>query len=270
MVIYGDDKDPGQVVRCRIGIARWLAAPPSTDDCRPSHCPRCGAATYAREGRVALHGHGFRKRVVLWMEGPREPLRRVVVRARRFVCQPCGAACLVVPREVLRHRRYAASAIGALIGREAEVLARASMAVAHCGPRRPRTVRQWVRRCLAPIPTGFTTRARIARLAGIIDSAGPTERTGGLASGAFDGALTMCDLDRTLTIRLGSPHQLRALAEQLTKIYSHSAARPRARPRRASARRGLVRQTSNGSRDSSMARHAAIYPPRSPPTQRRR
>ncbi len=220
VMVYGDDKDPGQVVRSRIGIARWLAEPRSAEDCRPSLCPRCGAATYAHGRRVALHGHGFRQRVVMWMEGARIPPRRVVLRARRFVGPPqCGGACLVVPREVLPHRRYTASAIGALIAREAEVQAQPWMAAASCGPRRPQTARRWVRKGLAPIPTAWSTRARLARLAAIIAGAGPAERTGGLAGAAFAGALTMCDLDRTVTIRLGSPHQLRALGQQLARNH---------------------------------------------------
>ncbi len=58
-----------------------------------------------------LHGHGLRERVMLGPEvagGP--PVERVVM-CRRFRCTACGAVVLVVPRAVLRRRRYTANAI---------------------------------------------------------------------------------------------------------------------------------------------------------------
>ncbi len=178
------------VVRSEIPIARWLSRMPSVDECRPAHCPRCRCAVYATEGQVQLHGHGLRKRVLMCMQSARVEPERVVVRARRFLCRRCNAACLVVPSGVLAYRRYTGPSIGALIAREVEVM-RADTGI-H-GPRRPRTVRRWVRRTAVDCLHRDSPDERLAWLGWLVAAPAAHHVTGGLAEAAFLSALTCVD-----------------------------------------------------------------------------
>ena len=60
---------------------------------------------------LGLWGHGVRERCVEGPPAPGEDPADIVVDARRYVCQPCGAVLVVVPCGVLPGRRYTAAAI---------------------------------------------------------------------------------------------------------------------------------------------------------------
>ena len=197
------------VVRSEISIARWLSRVPSVDECRPSRCPRCRCATYATEGQVQLHGHGFRQRVLMCMQNARREPERVVVRARRFLCRQCNAACLVVPSGVLAYRRYTGPSIGALIAREVEVMD--DLLGSH-GPRRPRTVRRWVRRTAAHTWEWHSPDERLSRLGDLIAAPAAHHVVGGLAEAAFLAALTCVDREHSIKVCLLPAHQLGAVA----------------------------------------------------------
>ena len=183
------------VVRSSTSISRWLSSPPSVDVCRPSHCPQCRCATYAKEGQVQLHGHGFRERVLMHMEDARSEPQRVVIRARRFRCRQCKAACLVVPSGVLAYRRYTAPSIGALLAREVEEMSVHAFAY---GPRRPSTVRRWIRRSTALMFGASSPDERLYWLAKLLAA---SARTGcGLAGDAFLAAVTSCDPDQDINV----------------------------------------------------------------------
>jgi hypothetical protein len=91
------------------------APPPTTDEVRPARCVACGCASRPVGAGVALHGHGGRDRWVLGVVALGERPVDVVVRARRYACQRCGAVLLVVPRELGPARRYALVAIALAI-----------------------------------------------------------------------------------------------------------------------------------------------------------
>jgi len=99
------------VVQSAINVKAWLANPPSVEEARPAHCPRCGAASRPVGGRLQLHGHGLRGREVIGPTAPEERPTRAELQTRRYRCVQCGAVCTVVPQEIRARRRYSASAI---------------------------------------------------------------------------------------------------------------------------------------------------------------
>lgn len=94
-----------------------MQKPPSVEAVRPPRCPSCGLAGAPVDGRIGLHGHGFRER---WLLGPLTVGavgRETVVPIRRYRCQRCGAVLVVAPRQVRRGRQYSAVAIALALGR---------------------------------------------------------------------------------------------------------------------------------------------------------
>ncbi len=191
------------IVRSSTSTSRWLSSPPSADVCRPPQCPRCGCATYSRQGQLQLHGHGFRQRVLMHMQDARCEPQRVVVQARRFLCRQCKSTCLVVPSGVLAHRRYTASSIGALLAREVEE--RRSHPFAY-GARRPDTVRRWIRRSAASSFGVSSPNEHLHRLAYLL--AAGVSSGAGLAGDAHLGAVTHCDPDQRVNVCILPAHQL--------------------------------------------------------------
>jgi hypothetical protein len=112
--------------------------------------------------------------------GPGEPTGVVTILARRYLCRGCGAIVLVLPRDLVPRRHYAAAAIGLalwLIGvlgaRLVEVRRRVcSWTVSFDATDWP-ALRRWVRaidqgRLFAPIrasPEAFSLRQRAERAA---------------------------------------------------------------------------------------------------------
>lgn len=85
---------------------------PSPSEVRPARCLGCGAASRPHGGKLTVHGDGTRERQVRGPPTAGGTPELTSVRARRYECQSCGACMLVVPRELLARRLYAASAIG--------------------------------------------------------------------------------------------------------------------------------------------------------------
>lgn len=241
-----EDRPEPLVVRCEISVARWLSRTPSTDECRPSRCPRCSCATYVPQGQVQLHGHGLRQRVLLYMQSGRSEPERVVLQARRFLCRQCKAACLVVPSGVLAYRHYTAPSIGALIAREVEVMDEHH---GNHGPRRPRTVRRWVRRTATDTCERQSPDERLSRLGRAIASPAAHHVRGGLAAAAFLAALTCVDREQPINVCLLPAHQLGAAVE----ISSRNLAKPAFEPRSPGAYTSSRRRVRRG--HSSLARH---------------
>lgn len=198
---------------------------PSVDECRPSHCPRCGCAVYATEGQVQLHGHGLRRRVLMCMQNARAEPQRIVIQARRFVCRRCSATCLVVPSGVLAYRRYTGPSIGALIAREVEVMQQRCQG-AH-GPRRPRTVRRWVRRTAVDCLQRDSPDERLAWLGWLIGASVAHHVTGGLAEAAFLSALTCVDTEHSINVCIRPPHQLGAAAQSSCESLNNNRIQPK-------------------------------------------
>lgn len=99
------------MIASAIGIKAWLAETPSVDAVRPARCVGCGRASRPFGARIVLHGQGFVDRQVRGPLGVEDPPGTVVVAARKFECQACGAVMTVVPAGVLPGRHYSGSAI---------------------------------------------------------------------------------------------------------------------------------------------------------------
>jgi len=237
-------------VRSGIPIARWLLRMPSVDECRPARCPRCHCAVYASQGQVQLHGHGLRKRVLMCMESARAEPKRVVIQARRFLCRRCSATCLVVPSGVLAYRRYTGPSIGALIAREAEVMQQGYQRAD--GPRRPRTVRRWVRRTTVECLQRDSPDERLAWLGRLIGASVAHHVTGDLAEAAFLSALTCVDTEHSINVCIRPPHQLGAAAQSSYESFNNSRIQPKTLGPYTSCRRRVKLPCGTRSRD----RHA--------------
>jgi len=86
---------------------------PSIDEVRPPFCLGCGASSF-RSGRVILHGHGLRWRMLVLLPGKKRTLagkekafaRWVRCWVRRFRCTACGCCHSVLPEGVLLRHSY--------------------------------------------------------------------------------------------------------------------------------------------------------------------
>ena len=99
------------VFYCALSVKSFLQETPVVDELRPAHCPCCGVASRPVGGPLRLHGHGLRARQVIWLQGPDAAPRRVVIWLRRFRCTACGAVITVLPRDLVRYRRFCLQAI---------------------------------------------------------------------------------------------------------------------------------------------------------------
>lgn len=89
-----------------------MAAPPTVDDVRPARCPCCDAVGAPPGRSLVIVGHGLRRRGVIGPLDHEDAAGEVVMLdLRRYRCQACGAVLVVVPRGVVRRRRYSAFAI---------------------------------------------------------------------------------------------------------------------------------------------------------------
>lgn len=178
------------IVRSAIDVKSWLARTPSVEEVRPGRCPRCETASRPVGRRLGLWGHGLRDRQ---QRGPLEPRGQpveVVIRARRFLCRPCGAVLLVVPSGVMAGRLFSAAAIGVallLFGVDGLSMAAtrtrvspwhrvgATAAVSWLSLRRwaraARAGRLWA--CVRPAPVRFTARQVAERAARTLSALAP-------------------------------------------------------------------------------------------------
>ncbi len=100
-----------RIVHSELDVKSWLDRRPGVDEVRPGRCACCGVASRPVGGRIALHGHGLRGRQVRGPLSPDGPPVTIEILCRRYRCQRCGAVLVVVPRGVLPHRYFSASAI---------------------------------------------------------------------------------------------------------------------------------------------------------------
>jgi DNA-directed RNA polymerase subunit RPC12/RpoP len=203
------DRVPIGVIRSRIDFKSWQARTPSVEAARPACCPRCGAASRPSGGRVCLHGHGLKARQLRGPPSPRGAPEVVVIQARRYRCQRCHGVVVVVPRETVPRRHYAATAIAfalALHGLCAQSQARvreqvsASTVVGVCAERRWCTLPRWIeavrtRRLFDAVPvmpSALPRREVAARAAMAIGAhAPPSLQAGAPQERAFHGAAHM-------------------------------------------------------------------------------
>jgi hypothetical protein len=100
------------MVPSAIEIKRWAQSVPPVGDVRPARCPACTAVGAPIGKPVVIVGHGLREREILGPVEHEDPAGgSIVVLLRRFRCRACAAVLTVVPRGVLRLRRYSAFAI---------------------------------------------------------------------------------------------------------------------------------------------------------------
>lgn len=104
-------RSPQRIVRSIVDVKSWMGDPPSVDAARPRTCPCCGTSSQALCGRLHLHGHGMRERLVSGPSAPENLPAERVVACRRYRCLRCRAVLLVVPRGVVAGRRFGAPAI---------------------------------------------------------------------------------------------------------------------------------------------------------------
>jgi len=144
---------PRSILRSGVDIKRWRTSPPSVEALRPGRCPGCGAAGSPAGRPRGLHGHGSRERQFRGPGSPGAPPEIVVLRVRRYRCQPCGVVVTVAPRETATGRLYTISAVAwalALfgVGRLPEREVRRSTSpwriVGACATRRWVSLRRWV------------------------------------------------------------------------------------------------------------------------------
>lgn len=141
-------------VQFDLDVNFWVRAPPDAPTARPTRCPLCGAPGQRADGRVLLHGHGVRVRL---LRGPitadGEPTEFEVL-VRRYECQGCGAIITVGPRGMLPHKRYSTMAIALALWLWSvwrltdAAVRRATCPVVETGVSRPErwtTLRRWAR-----------------------------------------------------------------------------------------------------------------------------
>ena len=104
-------RSTSRIVYSSVPVKFWQGQVPSADALRPDHCVACGVAARDGGGKLAIHGHGLRCRVVLGPVGAGDLPEVGEIAARRFRCLLCGAIMLVVPAGVLRRCLYLATAI---------------------------------------------------------------------------------------------------------------------------------------------------------------
>jgi hypothetical protein len=195
-----EDRSRSHVLRCPFGVKEW---PPDVNAARPSHCVKCGRATYA-EGRLLLHGNGLVERQ---MRGPATADGKptfVVIKVREYECQGCGAAMRVVPRAVVPRKHFSGCAIAmalAIVGllEQSAAVARQRVNEAQTGygARGWRSVGRWIADVaggrlfaeldLRELPKSAREVARRASQA-LCGRAPPTSRSGPPEHQAYAGA----------------------------------------------------------------------------------
>lgn len=102
---------PRSLFHHELDVNTWLVNRPNVDAARPSHCPGCGIEAHRAEGRLHLHGHGQRVRVLWGVPRPGSPPTLWEVMLRRYRCTRCGHVCTVAPRGIATLYRYALASI---------------------------------------------------------------------------------------------------------------------------------------------------------------
>jgi len=169
------------VVHSSLDVKNWAERVPDVEACRPSHCPRCGAAARPLGGPLVLVGHGLRSRQVRGsLEAGAAPAITVLL-VRRYRCRRCSGTTTVLPRGALAARHYGASAIAwacALYGMTGASLAATRARVSPWRSEEPGwpTLGRWLRsveaRALFPVvrpsQTNASARARAERVAATV------------------------------------------------------------------------------------------------------
>jgi ferredoxin len=167
------------IVRSKIDVNTWLKRMPTVSEARPRRCAGCGVASCPTGGCLAVHGHGVRDRHVRGPPAVGGQALLVVIEARRYECQVCGAVMTVVPREVLPRMLFAATAIAlalalfGLDGRSARAVRISVSPLREVGTPESgwKTLHRWIARapsiwtCIRPAPPEATTRMRAERAA---------------------------------------------------------------------------------------------------------
>lgn len=173
---------------------------PTVSEARPRRCTCCGVASRPTGELLAVHGHGVRARQVRGPPMVHAEATLVVIEARRYECQECGAVMMVVPREILPRMLFAASAIAmalALYGIER----RSTRAIrAEVSPLREvgtpeggwKSLHRWIARapalwtCIRATASGASARMRAERAATTLAAHAAGES---LVHAAFAGAV---------------------------------------------------------------------------------
>jgi hypothetical protein len=112
-----ESRSPQRLVHSSISIKAWSTQTPSVDAVRPATCPVCDAAGHPVGDGVVLHGHGLRERQIRGVRSPLDPPALLVIFARRYACQRCGAVLLVVPAAVGARRLFDLATIAFALAR---------------------------------------------------------------------------------------------------------------------------------------------------------
>lgn len=168
-----------------LGVNSWRGALPDVGAARPARCPACEAPASV-DGRIDLHGHGLRTRV---LRGPLEPGAEpdeIVLIVRRYQCQRCKAVTTVGPSG-LTSRRYSTPMIMLALWLWAvcmsvDAIVRAAICplpvVGLCRPERWTTLRRWAKAlALGSAASGETLRDVAHREALLCHAQGPPDAT---------------------------------------------------------------------------------------------
>jgi len=191
-----------RIVYSGLDVKSWFSRLPSVAAVRPGVCLCCGAPGAPVGGRLGLHGHGTRGRLVRGPLRPDGTPEEVEILARRYQCQRCGAVLVVVPRGVLRSRLFSAGAIGLALmlwavhrvpAREVRRLVSPWRVVGSTAAAGWASLRRWVRQAprlfpvVRPCPDDWTDRQKAERIAMALAACAPAA-DGPLIERVFAGA----------------------------------------------------------------------------------
>jgi hypothetical protein len=182
-----EDRSKIQIVRAAIGVKRWMAKSPTTDEIRPARCPGCGAASREAGRSLTLWGHGRRIRQLRGPLDPDAPATTALVAVRRYLCRRCGRVCTVAPPEVVARRLFSRAAIAlavALFGVGRQPAAQVRRRVSPWRVVGATAARSWamLRRWIGTVAANAGTGNGIFGTIGPVDGATLRERAAKLAS----------------------------------------------------------------------------------------
>lgn len=187
-----------------VDVKEWSSETPSVERVRPSRCPRCDAAARPVGEPLQLWGHGIRERLCLGALCFGEEPERLVVEARRYLCQRCERTCTVVPRGVCPGRVYLITTIVWALAcwtlsadKPSAAAVRRRLSPTQNSPHRPARrdwaqLRRWAK--AADLDADLAPKPKAGRLAGIyMGRSPPSTRHFCASKRAFLGAMRQPD-----------------------------------------------------------------------------